>query len=294
MIDLLATYMEDLRDNLAAFNAGLMQLKTSVKNKDAVDSLFRVVHTIKGNSAAIEFFHVEKVMHSMEDILHEVRQGSRELTQDLINLLYVCHDFLEDFLHKLESGSENVQEGSSKLLEHLLVFKGLHEGNLVHSTMHVATADMETSHHPSQKFGIEEVDVLSPYESDVPDDVWEILLENVKRGLTAYSISIILRDGCQMKELRAWMVLRELTNLGLLVYSNPEFAGDMGNNLFVSSFEGCTIHALILHEGVSDAFAAAMMDQLDVQNATAEIIEKDRLIARINHETPSLPLAAQQ
>lgn len=280
MIDLLATYMEDLRDNLAAFNAGLMQLKKSGKKADAVNSLFRVVHTIKGNSAAIEFFDVEKVMHSMEDILHEVRQGTRELTDKLIQLLYACHDFLEDFLHQLETGRDDVQQGSGKLLEHLMAFKSESEAPTT-----VPTKSEQAT--PQQK-EVDDSDPIAHFGVNLPVDTWEILYENVKRGLTAYAVSVTLRDGCQMKELRAWMALREMTNYGLLLYSVPEYAGETGTDAVNTFFEGYTVYALLLREGVSDDLEIALIDQIDVHHASAVIIEKETLIERINQQALSV------
>jgi two-component system chemotaxis sensor kinase CheA len=81
MNEILRSYVEDLRDSLMLFNEALMLLDQGSTDDETINRVFRVAHTIKGNSAAMEFFKVEKVMHTMEDILHEVREHKRELHQ---------------------------------------------------------------------------------------------------------------------------------------------------------------------------------------------------------------------
>ena len=107
MDEILSSYIEDLRDSLLLFNESLLDLQNGVSDKDTVNNIFRVAHTIKGNSAAMGFIKIEKVMHVMEDLLSEVRNGKRKITPRMTDLLFACHDLLEDFLGVIQSTSSD-------------------------------------------------------------------------------------------------------------------------------------------------------------------------------------------
>lgn len=65
----------------------LLALETGRAAPDAVDSLFRDAHTIKGGAAMLGLDDVRELAHAVEDVLHEVRESnefSPELTDPLL------------------------------------------------------------------------------------------------------------------------------------------------------------------------------------------------------------------
>ncbi len=263
MNEYLKVYIEDLRDNLMTFNDALMTLSKKKTDMEAINSLFRAAHTIKGNSAAVEFFKVEKVMHSMEDILHEVRQGKRELTQTIINLLYEGHDFLEDFLDKLENGkneNDNFTDTTS-LIEHLAVIKQNNQ----------AVEDKPSM--PLKESPADKDDFLSK----VPRDTWEIILENMKHGLTAHNIKVHMVPDSPMKDVRVWLVFNEVSNYALLVFSIP--TADTGLDSYVSNIamNGDIVEMIVLCEGNVDDLYNSLSQLIDITKVDCVPIEKEQV-----------------
>ena len=51
-------------------------------DQNAIDEIFRSVHTLKGASASMGFAEMERLCHSMEDVFQLVRSGSAEITRE--------------------------------------------------------------------------------------------------------------------------------------------------------------------------------------------------------------------
>jgi len=88
-------------------------------DQNAIDEIFRSVHTLKGASASMGFAEMEKLCHSMEDVFQLVRSGSAEVSEELENLLLACSDVLEEMIDDVEGGgdssSKNVDDQVSAL-----------------------------------------------------------------------------------------------------------------------------------------------------------------------------------
>ncbi|MCL2773780.1 MAG: chemotaxis protein CheA [Oscillospiraceae bacterium] len=135
MNEILISYIEDLRDSIVTFNEALMKVQNGERDADTVNNIFRVAHTIKGNSAAMNFMKIQKVMHTMEDLLSEVRNGTREITDELTEALFACHDFLEDCLEEVQTSESDDGMNTEKLLGRLVAIKNNGTGTLAASVV---------------------------------------------------------------------------------------------------------------------------------------------------------------
>ncbi|HBQ46519.1 MAG TPA: chemotaxis protein CheA, partial [Ruminococcaceae bacterium] len=64
---------------------------------DSINEIFRIMHTIKGSSAMLEFNSLTSVAHKMEDLFAYVREKgiSQEHIEGLIDLMFRASDFLK-------------------------------------------------------------------------------------------------------------------------------------------------------------------------------------------------------
>src|SRR5271157_4633471 len=90
---------ENLVNNLLVLEKGADQ--------NAIDEIFRSVHTLKGASASMGFAEMERLCHAMEDVFQLVRSGTAEVSQDLGNLLLACSDVLEQMIDEIEGGGDS-------------------------------------------------------------------------------------------------------------------------------------------------------------------------------------------
>lgn len=232
MNELLTSYIEDLRDNLSVFMEAILQMEKGIRDEDTINAVFRVAHTIKGNSAAMEFTKIEEVMHALEDILHEVREGNRELTPKIINVQYKCHDFLEDCLNIIHSEASDDFMETKELLEQLASIKG--DSNI--STV-IDTVEIE-------KQEIEQMEL----EMDVPAELWEVVEQNVRRGMHAYHIKLQFAEDAKMKSVRAYMVFQKVEAYAVLVCSEPQRPTDEEFRSSKFEVQGDTMYMLVISE----------------------------------------------
>lgn len=85
-------------------------LITCEKNKsfdmDSINEIFRIMHTIKGSSAMLEFNSLMVISHKMEDLFAFVRENGigQEFIEELFDLMFKSSDFLKAEIDKVQNG----------------------------------------------------------------------------------------------------------------------------------------------------------------------------------------------
>jgi two-component system chemotaxis sensor kinase CheA len=106
---------EQLVDNL---ESNILAIENDPNNHDAIDEIFRAAHTIKGNSAAVEFKEVSVFAHTMEDLLDEVRSDRVKVSEPIVDVLLHSLDVIKAMLEARQNGSvygESVDDISAKI-----------------------------------------------------------------------------------------------------------------------------------------------------------------------------------
>ncbi len=73
-------FLEGLKDELEEIEHDLLVLEHQPADKEAINSLFRAVHTIKGNARMCFFEPLSDYVHNIEEALSEVRSGRLNFT----------------------------------------------------------------------------------------------------------------------------------------------------------------------------------------------------------------------
>jgi two-component system, chemotaxis family, sensor kinase CheA len=89
----------------------LMQLERTPSDTALLNSVFRALHTIKGNSSFLALANLEGLCHKGEAILDKARSGVLILDPDVITLLLKLSDELREIFGSLEQGGND--EGSN-------------------------------------------------------------------------------------------------------------------------------------------------------------------------------------
>ena len=100
-----AVFFEESFEGLDVMEQELLQLEedTDLEN---VNTIFRAAHSIKGGSATFGFNQVAEFTHVMETLLDEMREGKRDITREIIDLLLKSVDCLRGMLDKLQDGDD--------------------------------------------------------------------------------------------------------------------------------------------------------------------------------------------
>ena len=78
MTPLLEQFLSEARDFLQSIGERLLQLEATPGDSALIDELFRLVHTLKGNSGLFDLPELTRVLHAAEDRCRERRRPAAE------------------------------------------------------------------------------------------------------------------------------------------------------------------------------------------------------------------------
>lgn len=116
--ELLKDYFSESELMVDNLESNILAIENDPNNRDAIDEIFRAAHTLKGNSATVEFSEIAHFAHTMEDLLDEVRSDKVKVTEDVVDTLLTALDVIKAMLEARTNGSvygESVDEISEKI-----------------------------------------------------------------------------------------------------------------------------------------------------------------------------------
>jgi len=117
-------FFEEAFESLDAMENALLQLDPGTPNAEAINSVFRVAHSIKGGSGMFSFTEVASFTHTLETLLDELRAGRMPVTRPTIDLLLKSTDVLRGLLQATQRKTPVDQQTVADLqfdLEQMLV-----------------------------------------------------------------------------------------------------------------------------------------------------------------------------
>ncbi|MFC3126637.1 chemotaxis protein CheW [Pseudoroseomonas globiformis] len=103
MDDLLADFLTETNEGLAALDGALLKLEKAPDDRQTLSEIFRNVHTIKGTCGFLGLSRLEKVAHAAENVLGRYRDGTLQVTPEGITLILSALDGLKSIVAGLES-----------------------------------------------------------------------------------------------------------------------------------------------------------------------------------------------
>ena len=78
-------FFSESREYLNSINKCLLRVETSPGDFEAINEIFRCIHTLKGMSATMGYDKLALLSHQMEDLLDEIRSQKRKLNSEIID-----------------------------------------------------------------------------------------------------------------------------------------------------------------------------------------------------------------
>ena len=85
--DILQEFLIESAENLSRLDHEMVELERRPQDRDLLASIFRTIHTIKGTCGFFGYQRLEAIAHITENILNELRNGTRDLDTPLASLL---------------------------------------------------------------------------------------------------------------------------------------------------------------------------------------------------------------
>ncbi|MGL4473232.1 MAG: chemotaxis protein CheA [Shewanella sp.] len=118
-------FFEESLEGLAAMETELLAINIDEPDDEAINTIFRGAHSIKGGSATFGFNGVANFTHLLETLLDEIRDKRRKMTADHVDILLHSVDVLRAMIDALMTESEysdpQLQELERRLNEALAI-----------------------------------------------------------------------------------------------------------------------------------------------------------------------------
>ncbi|HZB69724.1 MAG TPA: chemotaxis protein CheA, partial [Sphingomicrobium sp.] len=106
MDDLIADFVAECREMLEALGGEIVAWEATPDDRARLDSIFRFVHTVKGNCGFFEFPRLEALSHAAEDALADVRAGRRHADGALVSAVLAIIDRIGEMIAAIDAGEE--------------------------------------------------------------------------------------------------------------------------------------------------------------------------------------------
>lgn len=103
MTPLLAQFLPEARDLLEQVGGGLLAIEKAPGDAEAVNTVFRAIHTLKGASGLFEVAPMTTTVHAAEDLLNAARDGRLTITPEQVDRLLEAMDQVATWLDDLEA-----------------------------------------------------------------------------------------------------------------------------------------------------------------------------------------------
>lgn len=98
--EVLNIYINETEESIGNIAKQLLLLKQNLNNQELVQSIKRLLHTIKGSSSMVGFKDASELAHKMEDIFLKIQNGEIKITSDIVKLIFTELGILNRFLEK--------------------------------------------------------------------------------------------------------------------------------------------------------------------------------------------------
>jgi two-component system chemotaxis sensor kinase CheA len=186
----------------------------------AINDIFRIMHTIKGSSAMMMLNNISTLAHSMEDVFYYLREDKPQNVDcsTLSDLVLEGMDFIKIEMEKIKNGDQT--DGNSSMLttslkEFLSILTKEKNNN---------TPEIKVETEKKQQYYI------------MQDKVITAIYNN------RYKAVIYFDEGCEMENIRAYTIIRNLKEITEEFYFLPEDIIDNDNSIEVIRREGFQIY----------------------------------------------------
>src|SRR5947209_6899734 len=119
MDDLIADFVAECREMLEALGGEIVAWEAHPDDRARLDSIFRFVHTVKGNCGFFDFPRLEALSHAAEDALADVRSGRRQADGPLVSAVLAIIDRIGEMVAAIEAGEDMPAGDDSALIDAL-------------------------------------------------------------------------------------------------------------------------------------------------------------------------------
>lgn len=246
-------FLEESLENLETLNQGILELEKNPEDKDTINSIFRVAHTLKGMAGSMGFSDIADLTHKMENVLDKFRHDELKVTSDVVTILFKCLDTLELMVNNVKEGIEDKVE----IQDIINTLIAIESGKQVEEKKEVVSSGNSS--------GFE----LNEYDKN-------IIVEAVDKGYFVYKVTVIIDKECVLKSARAFLAYKNLEDSGEIIKSIPS-TEDLEQENFDREFT-----VVIVSQVEEEEIQKVMKTVSEIESVTVESIGEE--VVKANKE----------
>jgi len=168
--------------------------ESSGYSSEAINEIFRIMHTIKGSSAMMMFDSISKIAHTMEDVFFFLREQklNNYNSSTLSDLVLEVIDFIKSELEKIKAGEAPDGDASNlvqNIRDYLVILKGQKPNQNIEIILE------STSNLTQEKNNIDSEEL------------------SIKVAGNSFEAIVYFESGCEMENIRAYGVVNSLQEI---------------------------------------------------------------------------------
>ncbi|MEC0373040.1 chemotaxis protein CheA [Paenibacillus chibensis] len=214
----LSMFIDESNDHLQSLNENMLLLEGSPNDLSIVQVIFRSAHTLKGMAATMGFEDLAALTHQMENVLDLVRNEKLAMQDFIFDTLFKGLDALESMVQDITEGGDGKADVSAIVSSLQAIVRG---EDLSAKPVSADEAQASVS-------GANTAIQLDEFQ-------YSVLNQSIADGHRVLYLDVYIRETCQLKAVRAYMVFDLLERSGEVIKSSPS-AQDIEQEKFDHSF----------------------------------------------------------
>src|SRR5580658_3401892 len=113
---ILKSFVVETGEGLAQMEEAILALEARPEDGELIQTIFRVVHTIKGNASILELPRLQTFAHTFENLLDEIRSRALSVTPEIVNLMLASLDILREMAGGAAEGRDETSARAREVL----------------------------------------------------------------------------------------------------------------------------------------------------------------------------------
>ncbi len=221
----LQIFIEESKENLQTLNENLLNLENHPDDIETLNAIFRVAHTLKGMAGTMGYVKMQKLTHTVENVLSEIRAGKLSVNSSIVDTLFQSLDALENYVEEITNTSNEGNEDYAALINTL--------GKIIEKEQPVMT----TQGAPNQNVTVESITEAQEDASliDLPESQNLVKNNALSMGMNVFQINVELAPTCVLKSARAFVIFTDLERIGEIIHCVPS-TQDIEDERFENEF----------------------------------------------------------
>lgn len=266
----LSMFIDESNDHLQSLNENMLELENHPDDLGIVQVIFRSAHTLKGMAATMGFEDLSSLTHQMENVLDLVRNEKLRMQEFIFDTLFQSLDALQSMVQDITQGGEGKADVSSIVASLQAIVRGETAPGGQGTT---AKAPEMTSEPSGLAIHLDEYQ-------------YSVLEQSIAEGHKVMYIEVSVREDCQLKAARAYLVFDLLERYGEIVKSHPSVQ-EIEQEKFDRSFslyyithkEAAELQSMIMNLSEIDSAQVVLLDDETLGQLNSGVTEAAAAVA---------------